>query len=354
MKQKFLLAGVVSAALMMPQLANALVISGEGSRQDRARNGGIVRPILSSARDEAAANKPANTVKLAQSASENAHRVNEMQERIRRLNGQVEELTFQLLQLQEQMRKIQEDNEFRFQELEEKRSDASGAVSADGPRKLATTNGGDRRLGKSQPSEDKTTDRSSGGNVLSPTIEKASRILGTPPRNLGTLKFDASGNVIDSAVGKPMDLTKVLDRSVDVGGGNVSSIASEMAPAQLLALGRDHYDAGEYALAERALRGQIEAFPEDESRPETQYWLGRALFARGEFHAAATVFLDTHNSYPDATRAADTMLRLGLAMAGLNHREIACATYAEVLKQYPSAGEKIQSRVAAERDGARC
>src|SRR5690606_33211244 len=31
---------------------------------------------------------------------------------------------FQILQMQEQMRKMQEDNEFRFQELEQKKTDA--------------------------------------------------------------------------------------------------------------------------------------------------------------------------------------------------------------------------------------
>ncbi len=44
--------------------------------------------------------------------------------------GTIEELNFQVLQMQEQMRKMQEDNEFRFQELEGKRSDAGGRRQA--------------------------------------------------------------------------------------------------------------------------------------------------------------------------------------------------------------------------------
>src|SRR5690606_33124055 len=46
-----------------------------------------------------------------------------LDEQLRQMNGRIEELNFQIMQLQEQIRKMQEDNEFRFQELEEKKSD---------------------------------------------------------------------------------------------------------------------------------------------------------------------------------------------------------------------------------------
>lgn len=55
------------------------------------------------------------TVILAQSADPE---VQALEEQVRQLNGRIEELSYQLLQMQEQMRKTQEDNEFRFQDLE--------------------------------------------------------------------------------------------------------------------------------------------------------------------------------------------------------------------------------------------
>ena len=53
-------------------------------------------------------------------------RITAMEEQLRSLSGTIEELNFQILQMQEQMRKMQEDNEFRFQELEGKKTDAGG------------------------------------------------------------------------------------------------------------------------------------------------------------------------------------------------------------------------------------
>ena len=45
-----------------------------------------------------------------------------LEEQLRQMNGKIEELNFQVLQMQEQMRKQQEDNEFRFQQLEDRKS----------------------------------------------------------------------------------------------------------------------------------------------------------------------------------------------------------------------------------------
>src|SRR4051812_31377135 len=50
--------------------------------------------------------------------SNDAVRIQQLQEDVRQLNGRIEEMSYQLLQMQEQIRKAQQDNEFRFQDLE--------------------------------------------------------------------------------------------------------------------------------------------------------------------------------------------------------------------------------------------
>jgi tol-pal system protein YbgF len=342
MKQKFLCTMFV--VLMSSGAANAFSVDESVAVETKPAPIGVSK--LPGVFDDA-------PVLMAQSAADNAVRNNQLQEQVRRLNGKVEELTFQLLQLQEQIRKMQEDNEFRFQELEDKRSDAGGAAKKNDT--ASSQKNGAPRLGKTPPSEDLPSGNSSGGNSGTDAIKETGRILGAAPRSLGTLKFDADGNVIDSAVGKPLDLTSPRDPALNKfndDGGGVE--ISNLQPGILLARGRDFYDAGDYRLAERTLRSLVKTYPEGNSRAEAQYWLGRSLFSRGEFHAAATMFLDSHNAYPDAKLAPETLLQLGLSMAGLNHREIACATYAEVLKQYPGANDAVKTQVAIERKSAGC
>src|SRR5689334_20047783 len=74
--------------------------------------------------------KPAGDVELAQAGDP---RITALEEQVRALSGTIEELNFQILQMQEQMRKMQEDNEFRFQELEQKKTDAGAPAGNKAP-----------------------------------------------------------------------------------------------------------------------------------------------------------------------------------------------------------------------------
>ena len=62
----------------------------------------------------------------------NDPRILQLEEQVRQLTGRVEELNFQMLQMQEQMRRQQEDNEFRFQQLEDQQQGALEPAPAGG------------------------------------------------------------------------------------------------------------------------------------------------------------------------------------------------------------------------------
>ncbi|WP_083649530.1 tol-pal system protein YbgF [Salaquimonas pukyongi] len=284
----------------------------------------------------------ANPIVTAQ-ASDAAFRINQLEEQVRVLNGQVEEMNFQLLQLQEQLRKMQEDNEFRFQELED-RSDASGGASAE-----------ENSLGKSKPSDSAAGNGESDGSgtrkSLTDLIEEnsdAAPALGEPPASLGTLTFDADGNLVDTNVGKPVDLTQP---------GQQSSLAPQALPAtpdERFNLGYQYVQAGEYAQAEMVFRSFMSDFDGDDKTSDAAFWLGESLFSQGKYDEAARIFLENHKAYPQAPLAAQNLLKLGVSLAGLEQRELACATYAEVPKKYPQMSNAVRKRVAIEQQAAKC
>lgn len=274
-------------------------------------------------------------------ASDAAFRINQLEEQVRVLNGQIEEMNFQLLQMQEQLRKMQEDNEFRFQELED-RSDASGSAK-------------DNSLGKSKPSDSTAGNGESDGTgtrkSLTDLIEQnsdAGPALGEPPAALGTLTFDADGNLVDSNVGKPIDLTQP---------GQQTSLAPETlpnGPAERFNLGYQYVQAGEYEQAEAVFRSFMADFDGDARTPDAAFWLGESLFSQGRYEDAARIFLENHKAYPQAPLAAQNLLKLGVSLAGLNQRELACATYAEVPKKYPQMSNAVRKRVVIEQQAAKC
>ena len=297
-------------------------------------------------------------VVLAQ-ATDSTYRVNELEQEVRRLTGKVEELGFQLLQMQEKIRKMQEDNELRFQELEEKRSDATDAAPKTDDSKVATI--GENSLGKPEPSETIVPDVNSESRstpTLAPNASGEPK-LAPGPRALGTLTFDDKGNVVNSKGSEKGDGNKVAALPLpgvfsDGVDGGIEAAEFGPTPDAVFNVGLAALNSKRYKRAESAFRSYMKAWPNDPREGEARYYLAEALFRQKDYYNAANVYLDTHNAYPQAPTAADNLLGLGLALAGLNQREVACATYSEVLKQYPQAKPRLGARLDAEQFSAKC
>lgn len=313
---------------------------------------------------------------LAQS-SDNGFRINQLEDQVRQLNGKIEEMNFQLLQLQEQMRRMQEDNEYRFQELEEKRqgglNDKGGL--RDSSKQLARK--ADQkalRLEKPQPSELTDVISNSGGEARIVKTAKKSRELdgvelfvgpNVPKPGdgrevpLGTITFDSLGQVVDTALGKPLDLTARLrqpdDPVAQTGKTDIDTqLASITSARELYDLGYGYFQAGDYLNSEKAFAEFGERFSDDNKMPNAQFWLGESMFSQRNFEGAAKVFLDAHSNWPDARIAPQTLLKLGVSLAGMQQRELACATYVKVYKNYPDMSGALQKRTRAEQKSARC
>ncbi|MCB1429685.1 MAG: tol-pal system protein YbgF, partial [Nitratireductor sp.] len=276
-------------------------------------------------------------------------------------------------------RKMQEDNEFRFQELENKRGDlGSGddAVIAESPNSADQDdqNQGGSSLGKSQPSEQTTGAQRSDGDELARAIDGTQGDGASAPRKprtidgveiydgepiepgsgslqpgtLGTLTFDKDGNVVQSESDKPIDLTG------RAGLNDTASLALPEDPQQLYDLGYSYIQSGDYERAENAFEEFSSRYPDNEKLPEARFWVGESMLQRGMNEEAAKVFLEAHRKYPDSRLGPQTLLKLGIALGAMNQRELACATYAEVGKKYPSMSNAIKARVSAEQQAASC
>lgn len=291
------------------------------------------------------ATRNAAPVQMAQSGDA-AFRVNQLEEQMRVLNGKVEEMTFQLLQLQEQIRKMQEDNEFRFRELEDQ-----GALKN---KNRNVAKGGEKSLGKSAPSDAGSANSDGNGTRKSITdlLEGSGQIgggpqLGQPPQNLGTLTFDENGNLVDSNVGKPIDLTGGLNSRAEPAG-------MPQTPEEMFELGYQYVQGGDYERAGDVFRQYVADYPGSARDGEARFWLGESLFAQGDYEASARVFLENHKAHPDGALAPQNLLKLGVSLSGLQQRELACATFAEVPKKYPNMANAVRKRVAVEQAAAKC
>ncbi len=252
-----------------------------------------------------------------------------LEEQVRALTGKIEELNFQILQLQEQMRRVQEDNEFRFQELEEKRTDA-------GDRNRRTIAGAD------EPAKN-TDDSGPNKNV---------RVLGEPPRTLGTITLDGQGNVISGTLSDPADAIREGTPPSD--DTTVAALPGSDTAEQLYQNAYEFILSGDYGTAEAGFRDHIERYPGNPQSADAHYWLGEALLGQGRNREAAEVFLSASQDYPNAKKAPDMLLKLGVALVELDQKKVACATFREAASRYSDVSDAFRQRLAREQQAAAC
>lgn len=304
-----------------------------------------------------------------------AVRVIQLEDQLRQLTGRIEELNFQILELQEKMRKMQEDNEFRFQDLESRR----GGVER--PPRIARHERPPQETppGKLQPSEPVDGAQGPDGDSIAQIIDNGQPVRtvdgvelydgqsqgnnGTrlEPRALGSMTFDANGNIVDTNIDKPIDLTRQsrggqpLDGVPAVGGNReMAALPSSGDPEQLYELGYNYIQAGDYELAENTFGEFAARYPDHPRIAEARFWLGESLYSQGQYEEAARIFLDAHKQYPNSRMGAQTLLKLANSLAAMNQRELACATYAEVPKKYPDISKSVRDKLAADRISSSC
>ncbi|MFN3547434.1 MAG: tol-pal system protein YbgF [Mesorhizobium sp.] len=322
MRLKTLLCAAFAVPLLLAGAAHAFPFGQNSPAAQEGGSGGILPPNWLGRSGDAA------TVQLAQAGDP---RIPALEEQVRDLTGRVEELNFLLLQMEDQMRKMQEDNEFRLQQLEEKRGDAGA-------------NTGSRVTAAEPPAP------------TAPAASQGGAVRGEPPRTLGTVTFDANGN----PTGGTLDTTvrpaaPVADEGrIDTDDTKVAALPPTDDPEELYRNAYNFILSGDYPTAEAGFREHIERFPNDPKTSDARYWLGEALLGMEQYRSAAEMFLAANREFPDAPKAPDMLLKLGVSLAALQQRDVACATYAEIGKRYKDVSSALKERVRAEQALAGC
>lgn len=273
---------------------------------------------------------------LPSSAQGADQRVLQLEEQVRQLTGTLEELNFQILQMQDQLRRMQEDNELRFQELE------GGSASGDKSQQQGNAGGsGDDEFYAQTPRVE------DGARIEQPAVAQGdARVKGAPPRDFGTITFDANGNATGAGVNPvpaPADNTTVAALPPQ---GDTDDELYRNAYEFVLQ--------GDYGTAEAGFRSLIERFPQSDHASDAHFWLGEALLAQQRPREAAEIFLSASRTYPQARKAPDTLFKLGVSLAAMNQRDVACATFREVLQRYPQVSAALKTSISQQQKQASC
>ncbi len=303
------------------------------------------------------------SVQLAQAGDP---RISALEEQVRSLSGTIEELNFQILQMQEQLRKIQEDNEFRFQELEQKKTDAgvpgdSNVASA--PTTPATpadpAAGNDAEANGAPMEPDILVDNGTGEPAGAPRASGSGEALGSPPTDFGTITFDENGNVkggdiSDGATQADQSNVRQAAPAPQPDDTRVAALPTTDSADELYRNSYEFILSGDYGTAEEGFRDHISRYPGDQKAADAHFWLGEALLGQKKYRDAAEVFLAANKDYPSAKKAPDMLLKLGVSLVGLDQRDVACATFSEIGKRYKDISGVLKDRIKQEQALAAC
>jgi tol-pal system protein YbgF len=299
------------------------------------------------------------TPAMAQSASEMAVRMQQLEEQVRRLTGQVEELSFEVKQLRSQSGSAAAAPE------------QSGAVQQLAPPAA-------QAAGQPEPSQQKRLAAASAGTPIPDNndieVIEQQPIGSAPalPPQTGEADLASPGvqvlGAMDNAAAQPNDggfQGKVLvppsqqepgdDVLIQQPIENVALApeASAESPESLYERSNESLLRRQFGEAEAGFSNFLQKYPEHSLAGSAQYWLGETFYAQGDFKRAAANFLQGYKKYPKSRRAPDSLLKLGISLNRLGQADQACAAYAAVSAEYPKAVD-ARRRAQAESKRAGC
>ncbi|MGH6906395.1 MAG: tol-pal system protein YbgF [Aestuariivirga sp.] len=291
---------------------------------------------------------------MAQSASELAVRLSQMEDQMRQLVGQVEALTFEVKQLKGQGGKSE-----------------TGAI--DGvPQQTKTTRLAVQKAPGDQADEqgiekieDQPLAEASDEQTYMKTVINedgsesqviASRAPG--PKILGSLGGTAGttedGGFQGQVLVAPAQQEQGADATMPQNGDAIETVSlSPDSPESLYERSNESLLRRQFSDAEAGFRTFIEKYSDHSLAGSAQYWLGETYYAQSDFRQAAQAFLQGYKQYPKSRRAADSLLKLGISLDRLGQKQQACASYEAVSVEYPKAVE-ARKRAQAEAKRAGC
>ena len=293
-------------------------------------------------------------VQQVQQSGSDIVQVQQLQDQIRQLNGRIEDMSYQLLQMQETIRKAQEDNEFRFQELEKKRSDAgspgqsSPSVASRQQPSAASGNGagGGDSVGQiiGETAGSQASSQGSGGRSAAPG-----------EMTLGSIEMDKSGNPVGANVnGQAGANASTLPGAAGGQGSAGTKTASLGGEQDLYQVAYSHVLSGDYKSAEGEFRDFISRYPKSSKAADANFWLGEAQYSQSRYKDSAETFLKAYQTYGKTPKAPEMLLKLGMSLAALDNKDTACATLREVGKRYPDASKAVQNKAISEQKRLAC
>lgn len=321
----------------------------------------------------------------AQSASDMALRMQQLEDEVRQLMGQVEQLTFEVKQLKKQVGNTKAGELAPVQAVPKLKTMAEAPATLQEQVPAAPLPEQNVEIQSQAPGEasgaeqivdNGQTDVGGGEPLNAQPLSKA-----PAPQILGSMNNSAAkagdggfqGQVLvapsqeDAPAAAPLpdsgQLPAVTDQAdmngtMNSDGVEQVSLAPDAATATPVTAETVYQQSYDFMMqrrfddAQQGFSSIIQKFPEHDLVGPSHYWLGETFFAQSQFKEAAEQFLTVYKTYPKSSKAPDSMVKLGISLVKLGNSQQGCAVYDTVAGQFPKAAQAIKrAQLEAKRAG---
>ena len=256
----------------------------------------------------------ASTKESEQALTKHLLKLSEIETQFQELTNKFEEINFKLDKLSNKLSKVQEDNQLRFEQIEQTSmiNSNNNSISSLPKKNQALMN------------EDITQKK-----ILPGSSE---------PQSLGEVSYKDMTTSDDTQVIESVEQTEAIISEVF---NAEEKLLPDASPKEQYQFARNFLKVGDYTSAEKAFREFVLTNPDNELSGNAQYWYAETYRIRQMYTDAATAYLEGYQKYPKSKIAPENLLKLGVSLVQMGEKDQGCLMIAGVRKQYPEATQSV-------------
>ena len=242
-------------------------------------------------------------------------KLSEIENQLQELTNKFEEINFKLDKLSNRLSKVQADNQIRFQDLENLKSNNEAEI------KVSKKSNQEQLPGSSQP------------------------------QDLGTISYK------DTATKEKTQKIESVETTASIVTETFQAEEKILPKAPIekqYAFATSFLKNGDYTTAERAFREFVLTNPEHELAGNAQYWYAETFRIRQLYTDAASAYLEGYQKYPKGEKAPINLLKLGVSMVQIGEKDQGCKMINGVENQYPDASQSVIQKAKYESQKFEC
>ena len=256
----------------------------------------------------------ASTKESEQALTKHLLKLNEIEIQFQELTNKFEEINFKLDKLSNKLSKVQQDNQLRFEQIEQT--------------SILNTN---NKSVTSLPKKEK---------ILNNEEKTKKKLLpgSSEPQSLGEISYKDMTTSDDTQIIESVEQTEAIISEVF---NSEEKLLPDVSPKEQYEFARNFLKVGDYVNAEKAFREFVITNPDNELSGNAQYWYAETYRIRQMYTDAATAYLEGYQKYPKSKIAPENLLKLGVSLVQMGEKDQGCLMIDGVKKQYPNATQSV-------------